>query len=177
MQVLLPLISVDLIGSEPQADVRQESGESTPAGDARPLERAGGQRILVVDDNRINVLVVSKFFDKWGIPNDSAYSGEEALRMIDKESYALVFMDLRMPGMDGFETCVHIRSRADAKARVPIIALTASTESGVKERIAKAGMDGYLFKPFKMERLREIVDQYVANPPLPDPSGDGSGGN
>lgn len=177
VQVLLPLISVDLIGSEPQADVRQESGESIPAGDARRPARAGGQRILVVDDNRINVLVVSKFFDKWGLPNDAAYSGEEALRMIDKESYALVFMDLRMPGMDGFETCVHIRSRADAKAGIPIIALTASTESGVKERIAKAGMDGYLFKPFKMERLREIVDQYVANPSLPNPSGDGSGGN
>lgn len=160
IQATLPLISADLIGTttKPAAEKKTAAlahtgNESDGSGDA--------QRILVVDDNRINVLVVRKFFDKWGIPNDAAFSGEEALRMVDATDYALVFMDLRMPGMDGFETCQRIRARGDAKSQTPIVALTASTEVGVKERIKNAGMNGYIFKPFKTEQLREIVDQYI----------------
>lgn len=162
IQATLPLISADLVGTSSNAAAEQNKIPIPPTGvdSSRRIEK---RRILVVDDNRINVLVVRKFFDKWGIPNDAAFSGEEALRMIDAANYALVFMDLRMPGMDGFETCRRIRSRQDAKAQIPIVALTASTEEGVKERIKNADMNGYIFKPFKTETLREIVNQYIPN--------------
>lgn len=162
IQASLPLISADLVGSTATPAAKQKAVPTPPTGEDSS-KRAEKQRILVVDDNRINVLVVRKFFDKWGIPNDAAFSGEEALRMIDAADYALVFMDLRMPGMDGFETCQRIRNRQDAKAQIPIVALTASTEVGVKERIKNAGMNGYIFKPFKTETLREIVNQYIPN--------------
>lgn len=165
IQATLPLISADLIGtySPPRRD---DSAEGHPAAHERAA--GGDRRILIVDDNKINVLVVGKFFDKWGIPNDAAYSGEEALRRLDATDYTLIFMDLRMPGMDGFETTTRIRTRRDDKGHTPIIALTASTEMGVKERIEAAGMNGYIFKPFKTEQLREVVDRYVtpqAQPP------------
>ena len=160
MQATLPLISADLIGAT--ANELQDKKEEAPSlGAAQRPANAGNERILVVDDNRVNVLVVSKYFDKWGIANDAAFSGEEALRKLDTTDYAVIFMDLRMPGMDGFETARRIRTRADAKAQTPIVALTASTEVGIKERIAQAEMNGYIFKPFKTEELRAIVEQYM----------------
>lgn len=164
MQATLPLISADLIGAT--ANVLQDKREEAPSlGAAQRPANAGNERILVVDDNRINVLVVSKYFDKWGVANDAAFSGEEALRKLDTTDYAVIFMDLRMPGMDGFETARRIRTRGDAKAQTPIVALTASTEVGIKERIAQAEMNGYIFKPFKTEELRAIVEQYTQRAP------------
>lgn len=169
IQATLPLISADLAAAA-TSPVAKGPSAPTPHPNAATQAGANAQRILVVDDNRINVLVVRKFFDKWGIPNDAAFSGEEAIRMVNSTPYALVFMDLRMPGMDGYATCQRIRGLAGAKAQVPIVALTASTEAGVKERIKKAGMNGYLFKPFKTEQLREIVDRYVTSSAQEAPS-------
>ena len=66
-----------------------------------------------------------------------------------------------MPEMDGFEATRRIRARGDQRARTPIIALTASTEPGVKEQIAAVQMEGYLFKPFNAEELHHTIAQYL----------------
>ena len=70
-------------------------------------------------------------------------------------------MDLRMPGMSGIEAAQAIRNRTDERANTPIVALTASTEPGVKEAVAACGMDGYIFKPFDAERLQEVVKRFL----------------
>lgn len=120
-----------------------------------------GARLLLVDDNAINVMVVQKFLSRWGYSADVANSGLQALDAIEHNDYALVLMDIRMPEMDGFQVTERIRSRKDARAQVPIIALTASTEPGVRERIANVQMNGHLFKPFNAEELHQTVAKYL----------------
>ncbi len=120
-----------------------------------------GARLLLVDDNAINVMVVQKFLNRWGYHSDVANSGLQALEAIDKNDYGLVLMDIRMPEMDGFQATERIRARKDARAQVPIIALTASTEPGVRERIEAVQMDGYLFKPFNAEELHQTVAKFL----------------
>ncbi len=120
-----------------------------------------GARLLLVDDNAINVMVVQKFLNRWGYHSDVANSGLQALEAIDKNDYGLVLMDIRMPEMDGFQATERIRARKDARAKVPIIALTASTEPGVRERIEAVQMDGYLFKPFNAEELHQTVAKFL----------------
>lgn len=120
--------------------------------------------VLLVDDNELNILVERKFLDRWGYRVDVASSGAEALRYLTDREYGLVFMDLRMPGMDGFETVVRIRELEGSMRDVPVIALTASTEQGVRTRIHESGMQGYIFKPFRTEELRDVLVRYVGDP-------------
>lgn len=120
-----------------------------------------GARLLLVDDNAINVMVVQKFLNRWGYYSDVANSGLQALEAIDKNDYGLVLMDIRMPEMDGFQATERIRARKDARAKIPIIALTASTEQGVRERIEAVQMNGYLFKPFNAEELHQTVAKFL----------------
>lgn len=120
-----------------------------------------GRRILVVDDNEVNLLVVKKFIMRWGYEVDCVDSGEEALKALDAEKYGLIFADIRMPGMDGLTLAKKIRERSDPKAQTPIIALTASTESGMKEKIEEVEMNGYIFKPFNASDLLVIIEKYI----------------
>ncbi len=120
-----------------------------------------GKRLLLVDDNAINIMVVQKFLKRWGYIADTANSGRQALEALEKGDYGLILMDLRMPEMDGFQATQQIRSRKDKKASTPIIALTASTEQGIRERIQETNMNGYLFKPFNAEELHQLVAKYL----------------
>ena len=135
--------------------------QSTNAAGSRTEPPSSGLPLLLVDDNVINVMVVQKFLKRWGYESVVAQSGVEALQAIDKEDFGLILMDLRMPEMDGFEATRRIRARGDQRARTPIIALTASTEPGVKEQIAAVQMEGYLFKPFNAEELHHTIAQYL----------------
>ena len=128
----------------------------------KPLyEPYNGKYILLVDDNAINVMVVQKFLKRWGYLADVAYSGKEALECVEQKDYVLILMDLRMPEMDGFQATQYIRARTDAKAQTPIVALTASTEPGVRERIEEEKMNGFLFKPFNAEELHHTVATFA----------------
>ena len=81
-----------------------------------------------------------------------AGDGEQALRSIDENPYDVVLMDVQMPGMDGLETTVQMRSRENGIRRVPIIAMTARATVGDRDRCLAMGMDGYLSKPMTPER-------------------------
>ena len=160
----------------PLAPSLEEEGESQPKQTDNPPDppmdtggvgllntgrKGHGKNVMVVDDNPINSLIVNKFLARWGYEPASASSGPEALEKLDNGGYGLILMDLRMPGMSGIETAQAIRNRADERANTPIVALTASTEPGVKEAVAACGMDGYIFKPFDAERLREVVKRFL----------------
>ncbi|MBB5438834.1 PAS domain S-box-containing protein [Pedobacter sp. AK017] len=121
-----------------------------------------GKKILIVDDNEINLLIAKRILTKYSLEIDFALSGEEALEMVQKNIYDLVFMDIKMPGIDGFETTVRIRNLGgNYFSTVPIIALTASTLNNEIVRFKQSGMNGHILKPFKLEEIRDLLSAYL----------------
>jgi len=117
-----------------------------------------GYKVLLVEDNEINVIVASKFMQKWGLHIDCAWTGTEAVEKVIENHYDLVLMDLEMPKMDGFEATKVIRSIADDKFKqLPIIALTASLLSEINKQILEAGIDDYVAKPFSPTELHAKI--------------------
>ncbi|WP_316819858.1 PAS domain S-box protein [Pedobacter gandavensis] len=126
-------------------------------------DRFSNKRILVVDDNEINSLIAKRIFGKWGLKLDFAVTGEEALVKVRDQVYDLIFMDIKMPGIDGFEACTLIRAMdGDYYKQVPILALTASTLHDEHNKFAESGMNGHILKPFKPEDMRNILSEYLS---------------
>lgn len=121
-----------------------------------------GLRVLVVEDNPVNSLLLKKIFQKWSNIPDFARDGYEALVKVSANNYDLILMDIHMPLLDGYETTMKIRELSDKeKSTVPIIALTASVSNNLSDKIREAGMNGYLSKPYNPKelysKLREIA--------------------
>jgi PAS domain S-box-containing protein len=114
-------------------------------------------RVLVVDDNAVNLTVAAGLLRRYGITVDTASGGEEALEKAGKTNYDIIFMDHMMPGMDGLDTTKAIRALDSPRSRVVIIALTANAVVGFQELFLKAGMNGFLSKPIIIKNLREIL--------------------
>lgn len=102
-------------------------------------------RLLLVEDNKVNQMVATKFLNKWDIKPDWAENGLEALKMVDENRYDIILMDLQMPKMDGYEATREIRK---TDADIPIIALTASAMADTRDRVLRIGMTDYISKPF-----------------------------
>ena len=121
-----------------------------------------GLRILVVEDNPVNSLMVIRVLEKQGHRAWAATSGEEALAHFDRQPFDAVLMDLQMPDIDGFEVTRRIRNVEGAERRVPVIATTAHALDGDRERCLTAGMDEYLTKPIQFDELFAALER-VAN--------------
>jgi len=120
------------------------------------------KRVLVVDDNEVNILIAKRFLSKWGLTIDFASNGEEAINKIVGNVYDLIFMDIRMPGIDGFDTTKIIRELSgDYYKKVPIIALTASTLHNEHKKFKESGMNGHVLKPFNPNEIKEVLNQYL----------------
>jgi len=135
------------------------AGESAPA----PVPRPG--RVLVVEDNEVNALVVRGMLEQMGVNAELAVDGQKALARMGQIAYDLVLMDCQMPVLDGWEATRIWRARETRlrqNQRLPIVALTAGAAAGERERCLQAGMDDYLSKPFTREALGELVDRYLA---------------
>ena len=109
-----------------------------------------GIKLLVADDNQINVFVIKQFLTNWGVNIDVAENGEEALQLATNQDFDVILMDLHMPVMDGFEATKEIMK---IKPNSKIIAITATTEDEVGGGIADAGMVGFVMKPFQPDDL------------------------
>lgn len=128
-----------------------------------PNEAFAGKRVLVVDDNEINTLIAKRIFSKWGLDLDFASDGLEAIRKVKENIYDLIFMDIKMPGIDGFETTTIIREMAGEYFQtVPIVALTASTLADEHHKFIQSGMNGHILKPFKPEEMKTILSEYLS---------------
>lgn len=114
-------------------------------------------KLLFIEDDAMNRRVVKDMLDVAGVEMDEADGGQAGLRMIDEHSFDLVLMDLRMPGMDGIEAIRHIRNRADAKAKIPIVVLTADAAAGLRDKCLAAGANEVLFKPVSMQSLFDAI--------------------
>lgn len=119
-------------------------------------------KILVVDDHEINVLVIQKLLNKWGIEPCIAKTGFEAIQKIDDNDYDIVLMDLYMPGMDGFTATSVIRKmNHPKKSTIPIIALTAAViDQEISSKIFHCGMNDILPKPFDPNILFAKILRY-----------------
>lgn len=115
-------------------------------------------RILLVEDNRVNQKVSLQTLGKMGYAADVAENGEEVLRAIERQPYDLIFMDVQMPIMDGLETTHRIRNLQPPPAVSPrIVAMTAYATAEDRKRCLDAGMDDYISKPLRLERLYDVL--------------------
>jgi two-component system, sensor histidine kinase and response regulator len=131
--------------------------EGTPGTTPAYEDRAS---ILIVDDEPMNLLALEAILEPLGQEIVKAASGEEALRAVLSADYAVILMDARMPGMDGFEAATLIRNR-DRSRNVPIIFLTANTTAQQAFRGYAVGAVDYLFKPFDPDILRTKTQVFV----------------
>jgi PAS domain S-box-containing protein len=122
-----------------------------------------GKKILIVDDNEINILIAKRILSKWGLDIDSAINGYEAIDKVISTRYDLVFMDIKMPGIDGFETTGIIRDINDSYyKKMPIIALTASTLKNDHFKFVECGMNGHVLKPFNPEEIKQLLSGFLS---------------
>lgn len=110
----------------------------------------------------MNRRVVGDMLDVAGATMTEAEDAARGLQLIEENDYQIVLVDLRMPGMDGITAIGHIRARGDAKARLPIIVVTADTAVDLREQCLAAGADDVLFKPVAMDALFEAMGRILA---------------
>ncbi len=133
-----------------------------PAGRVPPSPRHSAARLLIVEDNAVNMLVLRGVLAKLGYDRiDSARDGMEAVAAANKGNYDLVLMDCQMPKMDGYEATRRLR---DLGVKTPIIAMTAHAMSGDREKCLAAGMDDYLTKPILVDKAARTLQQWLAAP-------------
>ena len=125
-----------------------------------PTESLVSMNVLLVEDNRVNQLVASGMLRKLGHSVDLAQNGEEALEALARERYDLVLMDCQMPVMDGFEATRRIRETPEF-ADIPVIAVTANAMQGDREGCLEAGMDDYLTKPYSLDAMKAVLEQWM----------------
>ena len=122
-------------------------------------------KVLVVEDNDMNMQLVEYLLEEGGYEIVKATSGEEALaitRDADAKAPDLILMDIHLPGMDGLSVVREIKSDA-RMGGVPILALTAHAMRGDKDRFLEAGCDGYISKPIDVKTFISSIEQYLAS--------------
>ena len=139
-----------------------------PAGRHAREPAAGGKtpgrelpQVLVVEDTPVNQAVVTRMLEKNGYEAHIAENGRKALEAMALDAYAVVLMDCQMPELDGYETTREIRRREGDGPRIPIIAMTANSMQGERERCLAAGMDDYLSKPLRNRVLKEALEHWM----------------
>lgn len=152
-----------IVRGEPVGEIRDRfAPEGTEHKIYREKFTAKDAKILVVDDTEMNLDVVKNLLKKTHIQIDTADSGEEALSLVSLNSYDLIFLDHRMPHMDGIECLKLMRAMEDNKSRrAPVISLTANAVSGAREEYLEAGFNDYLTKPIDSAKLEDMLIRYL----------------
>ena len=142
-------------GRRPSARPRAPLGR-----DPHGREAAETTRVLIVEDNPVNRMVVVRRLEKSGYSIDVATSGLGALDALEKARYDFVLMDCQMPEMDGYDATKEIRRREGASNHTTIIAMTANALEGDRDRCLAAGMDDYISKPIDWDELRAMLERW-----------------
>ena len=140
----------------PLFDAKENEKEESIKNDDTPMDG----KVLVVEDNKANQLLMSMLLDDFGLDSEIANDGLEAIKAVQEASYDLILMDENMPNMNGIEATKQIRLLKDVK-EIPIIAVTANALKGDKEKFIEAGMDDYLPKPIDAKDLQNIIRKYL----------------
>ncbi|MBL7840555.1 MAG: response regulator [Cyclobacteriaceae bacterium] len=163
------VISIPGAGSTFTCVLMLERGETIlnkPALTADLSELPSHSNVLLAEDNVINQLMVTSFLKKWNIRFAVVENGLEALNAIQEKKFTLVLMDLQMPEMSGYEVTEKIRALDDPYFKnIPIVALTASAMTDVRDEVLAAGMNDFLSKPFHPDDLKQILIRYPFSAP------------
>jgi signal transduction histidine kinase/DNA-binding response OmpR family regulator/HPt (histidine-containing phosphotransfer) domain-containing protein len=169
-QLIKPVRAGDLfecIATRPRKGVAVAPAIEAPV----PVVHAGSgtrlRKVLLAEDNPVNVEVATAMLDSLGVDVSCARNGEEALQAVRAGQYDVVLMDCQMPVMDGFAATGEIRrhERENGRGRkLPIIAITANALQGDRESCLAAGMDDYLSKPFTQQQLAAVMGRWIALP-------------
>lgn len=124
-------------------------------------KRLDGRHILVVDDDARNLFVITAALEKQGAKVTGVLSGKRAQEFLQKQSVAMIFLDIMMPEMDGYQTLTAIRNNPEL-AKIPVVALTAKALSTDREKILAAGADDYLAKPVNYDDLIDMATLWCA---------------
>ena len=159
-RVILPqeIISEEVIGV-----FQLNEAVHTTAKEYKASFTAPKAKILVIDDNEMNLFVIKSLLKKTKMQIATCLSGEEALNLTEKEYFDLILLDHMMPGLDGIETLKHLRSHEKNLCKdVPVIVLTANALAGSKEMYLAEGFTDYLSKPIDGEVLESMLCKYLA---------------
>lgn len=154
-----------IVNYEILSDVRKKQKDKLSNDVYQRVFTAPEAKILVVDDNKMNLKVFCGILKETMIQIDEVESGEECLNMVQRNKYDLIFLDHMMPEMDGIETLHRMKVLENSKCKeVPVIVLTANAISGAKEYYLSEGFDDFMSKPFNPETLeRMILDRLPEN--------------
>jgi len=139
-------------------DLKQASQIQAPTRETQaPARTTSLPHILVVDDNKINQMLIATYLEKGDLEFTLADGGKQALQLLKEQHFDMVLMDVQMPEMDGMETTGHIREFSSTVSEIPIVALTANAMQGDREKYLASGMDDYLAKPVRAETLFQMI--------------------
>lgn len=161
MDALVNALATSRTGEEDAPPVTPGRGPKAPAPEQEPAPRAIRARVLVAEDNGINQRVALRMLEKLDCRVDVAANGREALEMLELLPYDLVFMDCQMPEMDGYSATAEIRRREGTRGHTPVVAMTANTMAGDRERCLDAGMDDYIAKPVTTGALSAALERWL----------------
>jgi signal transduction histidine kinase/CheY-like chemotaxis protein len=157
------------VGTTFYVEVTQKIVDPTPIGDIREGSKQGddidyldctGKKVLVVDDNELNLKVARKVLEKYKFEIDTINNGKDCVyRIKEGQHYDIIFLDHMMPEMDGIEVVHILKKLADYKIP-PIVALTANAITGVREMYLREGFDEYLSKPINRSELNRIINKF-----------------
>ena len=119
-------------------------------------------RVLLVEDSEINRRIIREMLSAGQIDMAEAVDGRDGLKMLDADDFDLVLMDLRMPEMDGLTALKHMRARADAKGKIPVIVITADAGTSIHDDCLAAGADEVIPKPVSMPVLYDAIGRMLA---------------
>ena len=134
-------------------------------------------RVLVAEDNVVNQKVACRLLEKLGCRVEVAANGKEAVELVGRMPFDIVFMDCQMPELDGYDATREIRKREGAKKRTPVLAMTANAMDADRTRCLEAGMDDFISKPVHPPILRQALERWTTNrvPSTTKDSNDGAG--
>ena len=138
----------------PEPDAAIANGEP-------PERRVAGPRILVAEDNQINLRLIQAILLREGFTVDCVENGVDAVAAVKANTYDVVLMDVQMPSLNGVEAAVQIRALGSDKAHVPIVALTANAMQGAREYYLSAGLDEYVSKPINRAELVAVLHRLI----------------
>ena len=150
-----------LTATAPRVERRRTAAPAPPT---KPRV-ADAPSVLVAEDNPVNQQVAARLLERYGFDVDIAANGAEAVAMAEAGSYAALFMDCQMPVVDGYEATARIRGREPDGTHVPIIAVTAHTMTGDRDRCLAAGMDDYISKPLTSDALAAVISRTIGSGP------------
>jgi CheY-like chemotaxis protein len=154
----LPVSQAELGNRRSPQEVKQQATARSEAAANPELIRLPSKRVLVVDDGEANRRLIELVLTRAGAQVTTANNGLEAIKSLSETDFAMVYMDMQMPVMDGYAATKRIRS---CKSRVPIVALTGNAMKGDREKCIEAGCDDFLAKPVDLDALIRCSAKYI----------------